>query len=523
MDYTNLGKTPIPDSDSPAGIDIRADDSFISLQSELQKMSNPSASSGPDIQKILDVSALILSEKSKDLTVMCYFIFANMKIKGIAGVTEGLTCLQDLINNYWDTLYPELKRIRGRRNSLSWLNDQLVDFLKGDDDHPFAPQPPELLKQLTDQLSNLDSALANLDDECPSFKNLLPYISAIPVLDQGPADNGSVASQGDAATPASPVSTTSNSSQSGGAPFEPAKIVDMDGVNTALADSSKRLSDAINYLTENQSDSPLLYRLTRFIAWGNLNELPPVNNGKSLLPAPQDRVRTILETLEKNASWKDVVSFTEGQLTIDAFWLDLNRASYEALDKLGDAYVAAKLEVKFQTRLFLERLPQIADYQFNDGTPFADNLTKQWLKLLVASEEGALPSGTAQKPVSKNLDALIEKANKLANQGKALDAISEIQSQIRSLQSAHDQFLARISICKIALTANRDASIFADVILDAINVHDLIKWAPDIAADALKTVYQAYIVNPSCVDKAAKALTMLAEVDSASAFSVTEQ
>jgi len=523
MDCTTLGKTPVPNSDSPTGIDIRADDSFISLQSELQKMSNPSAPSGPDIQKILDISSTILSERSKDLTVMCYFIFAKMKKEGLSGVVEGLTCLQDMISNYWNNLYPELKRIRGRRNSLSWLNDQLLDFLKGDDDKGFPAQAPAVLKQLTDQISNLDSALANLDDESPSFKVLLPYISAIPVINNVSAENSSDTSQPDSVVQGITVPVITGSPIPGITQSEPLKIVDMDGVNSTLSEATKRLTDVVSYLTESQPDTPLLYRLTRFIAWGNLNELPPVTNGKSLLPAPQDRVRSILETLEKNSSWKDMVTFTEGQLSIDAFWLDLNRISYQALDKLGESYEAAKLEVRIQTRMFLERLPHIVDYQFNDGSPFADNLTKQWLKTLVSSTDGDSLSSASQKPVSKNLESLFEKANKLANQGKVLDAISVIQSQIRSFQSAQDQLVARINICKIALNANRDASTIADVILDTIKDHDLVSWDPEIAADALKTVYQAYITNPACLDKASRTLTLLVKVDAACAFSMTER
>lgn len=515
MDYTTIGKSPIPGCDSPVGNDVRSDDIFVALQDELQKMSDPSATSGPDIQKILDLSGQILAEKSKDLTVMCYFVFAKMKLEGISGVVEGLGCLIDMINNYWPTLYPELTRIRGRRNSLAWLNDQLSDFLKADDAESQPEQPADVVKKLTDEIQTLDATLSNLDQDSPSLTGLVQIVSAIPIKDDAQADSAAPLSSDN-----QPSSSGVTTSKVATLPLSGSKIQSIDDAYSAISEASKRLSDIVVFLSENQPTAPLLYRLSRFIAWGSVDELPPLTNNRSMLPPPQDRAKNILDTLQKNSNWKDLVSFTEGQLNIDCFWLDLNRISYQALENLGEDFATAKREVGVQTRLFIERLPAILDYQFSDGTPFADNLSKQWIKSLGAQSSGDAGSAGNQHPVSKSLQSVLDKANKFVTQGKFVDAINEIQLQIKNLPSTRDEFIARVNICRIAINANQDATAFADLILNLITIHDLANWDPEISADALETVYQAYAMNVANQEKASRSLVLLAQVDAAKAFTL---
>lgn len=515
MDCSTIGKSPIPGSDSPAGIDIRSDDNFVALQDELQKMSDPSATSGPDIQKILDLSEQILTEKSKDLTVMCYFVFAKMKLEGISGVVEGLGCLIDMIIDYWPTLYPELKRIRGRRNSLAWLNDQLTDFFKADDAQVQPEQPADLVKKLIDEIRTLDATISKLDQDSPSFTGLVQIVSAIPIKDDAQADS---------AAPLSSDNQPSNSavtpSKVASTPLSESKIQSIDDAYSALSEASKRLSDIVVFLTENQPTAPLLYRLSRIIAWGSVDDLPPLTNNRSMLPPPQDRAKNILDTLQKNSNWRDLVSFTEGQLNIDCFWLDLNRISYQALENLGEDFAAAKREVGLQTRLFIERLPAIIDYQFSDGTPYADNLSKQWIKSLGPQTSSDAGSAGNQRPVSKSLQSVLDKANKFVTQGKFVDAINEIQLQIKNLPNTRDEFVARVNICRIAINANQDATAFADLILNLITIHDLANWDPELSAEALESVYQAYTTNAANQEKASKALALLAQVDAGKAFSL---
>lgn len=520
MDYTLIGSDPIPGAISPAGADIRSDDSFVELQSELQKMADPSATSAPDIQKILDNSSKILRTQSKDLTVMCYFIFAQMKLNGVLGLSTGLGCLVDLIKNFWGSLFPDIKRIRGRRNSLLWLNDQITDYLRVDDGSLLPEQDPELVSKLIQQVSELDNVLNTFDENSPSFRNLLQYISALPIKEtQIPEANETKAenTEKDFVNSVSSETKTSEKVNSTDIP-----LATIDDAYRALTLVSNRLLDVSKFLYEKQPVDPIVYRLSRFAIWSSVNQAPPATNGTSLVPPPQDRAKTILDTLLKNNNWNDIISFVESQIKIDCFWLDLNHLAYQALANLGEPYQAAKNEVAIQTKQFIARLPTIVDMHFNDGTPFANNVTKMWLTTLIHTSENSSDSSDPKKqPASQDIQSIVNESRKLTAQGKITEALSLIQDQINKSSKARDVFNARIVMCDILKATNQDITVFADLLIQAIDTHDLIKWDPESAVEGLITAFNIYHVNPRTAEKAVNTLGKLAELDAVKALSIT--
>ena len=58
-------------------------------------------------QPVLDTAPKILSETSKDLEVLSWYIEALIRFHGIAGLRDGLALTREIIEQYWDNLYPE--------------------------------------------------------------------------------------------------------------------------------------------------------------------------------------------------------------------------------------------------------------------------------------------------------------------------------------------------------------------------------------------------------------------------------
>jgi len=50
-----------------------------------------------------------IAKKSKDLQVAAWLVEALVRRDGFAGLIEGLALIRGLIENFWDTLYPELE------------------------------------------------------------------------------------------------------------------------------------------------------------------------------------------------------------------------------------------------------------------------------------------------------------------------------------------------------------------------------------------------------------------------------
>lgn len=104
-----------------------------------------------------------------------------------------------------------------------------------------------------------------------------------------------------------------------------------------------------------------------------------------------DRVAEYRETLEKAPDpelWKRV----EQSLSVSPFWLDGHWLSARIAEALG--YAACGEAIRASLMAFVERLPQVADMTFNDGTPFLSAEAADWMQAAPAaagSAAGASP------------------------------------------------------------------------------------------------------------------------------------
>ena len=119
MELLSLGKDPIQ-PDQPTGSDVRYEPEFEELQAEIDKLSSPSSSGGIEWKKVNTLSALILAEKSKDLLVASYMAVSQVHTHQLDGLAIGLTVMHDMVEAYWDNLFPPKKRMRGRLGAIEW-------------------------------------------------------------------------------------------------------------------------------------------------------------------------------------------------------------------------------------------------------------------------------------------------------------------------------------------------------------------------------------------------------------------
>jgi len=110
--------TPIP-GDNPAGIDLRSDSSPSSIyyavkdartaarSSERQLLLEGDGSAPPpDWRPVLERGCEALKDKSKDLEIAAFVVEAALRLDGLAGLRDGFRLLRELIERFWDQLYP---------------------------------------------------------------------------------------------------------------------------------------------------------------------------------------------------------------------------------------------------------------------------------------------------------------------------------------------------------------------------------------------------------------------------------
>jgi type VI secretion system protein ImpA len=122
---------PVP-GDNPAGADLRADPCPTSLHyaikdarsaaraAERQQLAGEDGASPPDWRPVLRRGTEALAQKSKDLEVVAYLTEALVRLHGFAGLRDGFRLARELVERFWDGLYPCPTRRGWRRAWPRW-------------------------------------------------------------------------------------------------------------------------------------------------------------------------------------------------------------------------------------------------------------------------------------------------------------------------------------------------------------------------------------------------------------------
>jgi type VI secretion system protein VasJ len=501
QDYSALGKQPISDA-QPAGSDVRNEDDYDTLQTEIGKMSNPAASGSIDWQQVVTLSETILSTKSKDLLVASYLTGALLQTRDLPGLLDGLRVVGDMLETYWDTLFPPLARLRGRRNALQWLIERVTAHSEEHDWSSLPPQEPELVDGLRACMQAIDAVTAEKDGEAPSMRPLLTLVGNLAVKEPPAAP----AAAGSAAAPAS----TADSAGAGAA--LPATPLDStENAEQAAGEALLRLADIAAWFNDAGSNAPMALRINRMAAWGGIDALPPVQDGRTPLPAPVQPVQDALRNLENAQANEELLRFAETQLPNFPFWLDLNRVAAQALGRLGAEHEPARREVCGQTAALLARLPDLAQLAFADGTPFADGDTRMWLQ--------SLGGGDAAAPSADPLAGAMGTARARAADGDLAGAAASLQQAIAQTESPAARLRLRTLLCELLFAERPGANIeaFAQAILTDIDRHDLVAWDPPLALAGLVVAYPVLARDENGKPRADALLARIAALDAQAA------
>src|SRR5437762_3518221 len=102
------------DQDRPSGVYLRYDPVYDEIrearrEDDVQargvwgrelKAANPS--------RVISLSTSLLKHRTKDLQVAVWLTEALLRRDGFAGLAAGLQLLHELLDRFWDTLYPEI-------------------------------------------------------------------------------------------------------------------------------------------------------------------------------------------------------------------------------------------------------------------------------------------------------------------------------------------------------------------------------------------------------------------------------
>ncbi|SET61649.1 type VI secretion system protein TssA [Thorsellia anophelis] len=451
--------------DAPVGDDPNYDDAFQALREEVNKLS------GADISLVLTLCETLLTEQCKDVRVASYYIWARLHQDGEKGLAEGLSLLAGLVFQFGEKLLPS--RPATRVSAIQWLSSpKVLGSLS---------LYPEVDKQ------DFSDAIASLYYLAKQFSNWQ--------ADNQPELNGLIAAMENRLVQAGGLDATVP--QNAGSQSVKATVFNSGNNNTPpevktvqsgrdLLEQTKALA---RYLREQPQGWLASARLIRVVRWDTVHQLPQVDAlGRTKLNSPRQELRQKLKRLYLNQHWLELLEqveliFTEG---VNHFWLDLQWYSAQALQKLSSPYDDWLVVLNRDVVSLLERLPTLDTFAFQDGTPFADDVTQTWLAKLIEPMTVDLPTQTVTDNDARDILALENEAIHLADTENVDSALRWI-SQIPGVYSAKSRFLQRLLMARIAEQYGKQ-EMAIHLLLQLIGENpnkttahfDLAEWEPDL-------------------------------------------
>ncbi|MEO8050708.1 MAG: type VI secretion system protein TssA [Acidobacteriota bacterium] len=464
---------PIP-GDSPSGTNLRYAPIFDKIKEARRQDDDAPQGEWQRERKIADYKQVVklagdaLASQSKDLQLAAWLTEAFLHQEGFSGLRQGLELLRGLVENFWDTLYPEIEDgdLELRSAPLEWAGTRLDDPTRkapltrggfsyykfkesrtvgSEEDAAQSEQKREAREQaiadgkvtfeefekdsaatptaqyegwvaaLDGSLESIDTLRALCDEKfgnyAPSFTPLKTALEEVrnvanQILQKRLDQEGRrpEPEEVEDEPEAADDSWSDSGAASAAAPARKKKAVA--GLEPQdLDEVTPRLAAVARFLRQQDASGPAPYLLLRGYRWGEMRGYGDSPDPLLLIP-PSSEVRQNIKRLSIEANWADVLEAAEAAMAepCGRAWLDLQRYVVKAAEEWG--YYNISKAVVSELRALLVDLPQLPQWTLMDDTPTANAETQVWIRDVVLPAPG---NGTAAAAPSFSEPAAEEK------------------------------------------------------------------------------------------------------------------
>ncbi|MFB3829130.1 MAG: type VI secretion system protein TssA [Bryobacteraceae bacterium] len=389
---------------------------------------------------VVKLASEAIATKSKDLQLAAWLTEALLRREGVAGLKDGLELIRAMLEQFWDTLYPELEDgdAELRATPLDWIGSRLEQPIKNSPltrsglnwfqyresrtvgyendattdekkqarqtaidegkvtaemfDSAVSATPVEFLQSLEgtyDATLELLDGLGELCDDrfgdvSPSFGPLKKTLEEVRhTVHMLLVSKGQPEAPPPAAEEEEPQAEAW--AESGAAvAAAPARALKpkpkaLGAAPTSREEAAAFAAVAAAFLRGEDAYNPAPYLLLRGLRWGELRaggESPDY----TLLAAPPTEIRQELKRLANESEWAQVLETAESAMAAEygRAWLDLQRYTCRACYELG--YEAISKAVKSELRALLADIPGLTGMTLADDTPTANAETLSWIQ-----------------------------------------------------------------------------------------------------------------------------------------------
>ncbi|MDF9721858.1 type VI secretion system protein TssA, partial [Serratia marcescens] len=221
--------------------------------------------------------------------------------------------------------------------------------------------------------------------------------------------------------------------------------------------SGRDLLDQAKVLAKYLRDQPggwlAGHHLLKSVRWDTLTELPPLDAaGRTRLAPPKPDNKAHLKRLFLQKSWLELLEHTDTLLAqgVNHLWLDVQWYAWQALVKQDHDSVRADILCR-DLKGLLARLPGLEALAFSDGTPFADEVTLNWISESVLDEIAGWKEESVSAVASGHDDVLALEPEVMAKaDGEGIEAaLNWLQAQ-PGYTSARDRWLMRLLMARVS-------------------------------------------------------------------------
>ena len=514
-------------AEKPGGDDIRYEPIFNEIkQARTEEDDLPSGDwarerKTADWPRVIKLCTEALSTRSKDLQLAAWLTEAMLKREGLKGLSASLDFVGDLLEGFWDHLYPELEEeddLEFRAAPLDWVGQYLAPEVRltpinveghtifdqagaialgyeGDADSNEKKKaraasieagalPPEDLDEAVrsttkawykEVMAGIDGSLAALDRldgigherfgiDAPRLSPLREALDAVrqavdPFLQKKlEEDPDPVEIELPEETPEEGDGGGGRGT-GGGTASGPPSSGSISAVPTSRAEAEARVAAAAAFLRKEDPTDPSPYLLLRGFRWGELRLRSPDVDPRMLAAPPTDQ-RARLRSLLLDGQWAQLLEGCE-QVMATPYgrgWLDLQRYVLEACAGLGSEYDRVANGIRRALQSLLQDLPGLTRLTLMDDTPTANSETRVWLEDLgLTGGDGGAGARTVGSGSRAGGRDPMEMAMERVRAGEPERAIELLIVQASQEGSERERFLRRSQAARIMVDVGREA------------------------------------------------------------------
>lgn len=162
------------------------------------------------------------------------------------------------------------------------------------------------------------------------------------------------------------------------------------------------------YLREQPDGWLPAHHLMKSLRHDTLRAIPaPDAQGRTRIEPPRADQRALLKRLYLQQNWAEMLEMADSTFSRGAnhLWLDLQWYIHQALTKSGKETLADIVAADLKGLLL--RLSGLETLAFSDGTPFADEVTLNWIQQSVLDTVGGWGDDTPSAPLTSGNDDIL--------------------------------------------------------------------------------------------------------------------